>query len=89
MYSTRGSARANWAHFISSHPVQLVIDWRPDVVARFFDDAQWSRVVEDPSVARCRAEAAAAGGALALVYTQLPFPYVHLLSLLVEVACEG
>ena len=50
-------ARANWAHFISSHPVQLVIDWRPDVVARFFDDAQWSRVVEDPSVARCRAEA--------------------------------
>ena len=29
----------------------------------------------------------AAGGALALVYTQLPFPYVHLLSILVQVAC--
>lgn len=29
----------------------------------------------------------AAGGALALVYTQLPFPYVHLLSLIVDVAC--
>ena len=38
-------ARANWAHFTSSYPVNLVIDWRPDVVARFFDDGQWARVV--------------------------------------------
>ena len=50
-------ARANWAHFTSSYPVNLVIDWRSDVVTRFFDDGQWSRVVEDRSVARCRAEA--------------------------------
>ena len=50
-------ARANWAHFNSSYPVNFVIDWRPDVVDRFFDDGQWSRVEEDRSVARCRAEA--------------------------------
>jgi hypothetical protein len=38
-------------------------------------------------IKRCMDGRGAAGGALALVYTQLPFPYVHLLSLLVEVAC--
>jgi hypothetical protein len=36
---------------------------------------------------RCLDGRGAAGGALALVYTQLPFPYVHLLSLLVQIAC--
>lgn len=34
---------------------------------------------------RCLDGRGAAGGALALVYTQLPFPYVHLLSMLVQV----
>eukprot|EP00308_Calcidiscus_leptoporus_P008578 CAMPEP_0119361346 /NCGR_PEP_ID=MMETSP1334-20130426/8675_1 /TAXON_ID=127549 /ORGANISM="Calcidiscus leptoporus, Strain RCC1130" /LENGTH=460 /DNA_ID=CAMNT_0007376333 /DNA_START=51 /DNA_END=1433 /DNA_ORIENTATION=- len=36
---------------------------------------------------RCMDGRGAAGGALALVFTQLPFPYVHLLSLLVSLAC--
>ena len=36
---------------------------------------------------RCVEGRGAAGGALALVYTQLPFPYVHLLAMLVQVAC--
>lgn len=36
---------------------------------------------------RCMNGRGAAGGALALVYTQLPCPYVHLLSMLVQVAC--
>jgi len=36
---------------------------------------------------RCLDGRGAAGGALALVYTQLPFPYVHLLSMLVQTAC--
>ena len=36
---------------------------------------------------RCLDGRGAAGGALALVYTQLPFPYVHLLSFLVKAAC--
>ena len=38
-------------------------------------------------IKRCLDGRGAAGGALALVYTQLPFPYVHLLSMLVQVAC--
>jgi hypothetical protein len=36
---------------------------------------------------RCAEGRSAAGGALTLVCTQLPFPYVHLLSMLVQVAC--
>jgi hypothetical protein len=38
-------------------------------------------------IKRCLDGRGAAGAALALVYTQLPFPYVHLLSLLVDTAC--
>ena len=36
---------------------------------------------------RCAEGRGAAGGALTIVCTQLPFPYVHLLSMLVQVAC--
>ena len=36
---------------------------------------------------RCAEGRSAAGGALTIVCTQLPFPYVHLLSMLVQVAC--
>ena len=35
---------------------------------------------------RCLDARGAAGGALALVYTQLSFPYVHLLSMLCQLA---
>ena len=38
-------------------------------------------------IKRCLDGRGAAGGALALVFTQIPFPYVHLLSMLVRVAC--
>ena len=36
--------------------MHLAIDWSADVLACFFDDGQWSRIVSDPSLARCREE---------------------------------
>jgi hypothetical protein len=55
-FFTRVHTRLTKAPAARSFPVHLVIDWTPDVLARFFDDGQWSRVKKDASVDRCRKE---------------------------------
>ncbi|KAL3916691.1 MAG: hypothetical protein SGPRY_006711 [Prymnesium sp.] len=74
---------------------QMVFSWLADFWSRALSDEcdlGTSRIPHAAYIApsvikRCLDGRGAAGGALALVFTQLPFPYVHLLSLLVDVAC--
>ncbi|KAL1522857.1 hypothetical protein AB1Y20_017824 [Prymnesium parvum] len=74
---------------------QMVFQWVAEFWTKALDPDSDFATTRSPHVffiapavlKRCMDARGAAGGALALVYTQLPFPYVHLLSLLVEVAC--
>ena len=76
---------------------QMVFAWLTDFFNRALTDEGAAALGTTPVphaamqapiiLKRCLDGRGAAGGALALVYTQLPFPYVHLLSLLVQVAC--
>ena len=75
---------------------QMVFAWLVDFWSRALRDDRGGLAtspiphgaMQAPAVIkRCLDGRGAAGGALALVFTQIPFPYVHLLSMLVHVAC--
>lgn len=76
---------------------QMVFAWLMDFFSRALTDEGAASLGTTPVphaatqapmiLKRCLDGRGAAGGALAMVYTQLPFPYVHLLSMLVQLAC--